>query len=175
MLQNALLATKGRLCAFHQRSSPCRSCWVSLGRRHKPTLDRLTVTFRVRVRLLPGQSRVSSDAGCSCRSCLLEVSALRFGCRLVLLDRRAGMRRADFSGICDRCSGGLVLGRHQIRSQASRIDVYWLKVGLPHLQVVFSICQNLPGGLRGSEGLADVARHNRSIVEQIQKTATVLG
>lgn len=83
--------------------------------------------------------------------------------------------RHVFRGVCYGPGAlGHLFRRHQVASQAGRVDLYSLEVRLPHLELLLSIRQNLPRVVGMSERLADVAWNNRRVVEIVQQAAAVL-
>lgn len=113
------------------------------------------------------------------RGCLLKMrtSALGFG-SLRMMRRRGSLALRGghvFRGVCDGPAAlGHLFRRHQVASQAGRVDLYRFEVRLPHLELLLSIRQNLSCVVGMGERLANVSRNDRRVVEIVQQAAAVL-
>lgn len=84
--------------------------------------------------------------------------------------------RSDHGLRCFRSgSRATVIQGHQVRAQPSCVRLDGFQVRLPCLQLLFGVGKDLSGLIDVGKGLAHIARHDGSVVEQVQQASAVFG
>ena len=68
-----------------------------------------------------------------------------------------------------------IVCRHEVRTHASSTTGDWLEIRTPLLELLLGIAQNLSRIVAVGEGLSLIARDDRSVVEEVEKPAAILG
>ena len=107
----------------------------------------------------------------SCGNSFLQMTAL-----LVLVSRMIHRCLvAAGNGITDLACSCSAFTRHEIGTETMRVRSDFLKIWLPALQFLLGIAQDLSSFGCTLEWLTNIARYNRSVVERVKQTTSVLG